>query len=51
MKYLIDKLIEKHMNSNMKFPSLGDRKTVSTEYGNKIKQEEKQAIASYRTAE
>ena len=51
MKNLIDKLIEKHMDSNMEFATLSNRKTVSNEYGDKIKQEEKETIAYYRTAE
>ncbi len=51
MKNLIDKLIEKHMDPNMEFVTLSNRKTASNDYGDKIKQEEKETIAHYRIAE
>lgn len=46
MKNLIDKLIEKHMNLKIEFPTLSNRKTVSNEYGDKIQQEEQETIGS-----
>ncbi len=51
MKNLIDKLIEKHINPNMEFATLSIRMAVSNEYGDKIKQEEKETIAHYRIVE
>ena len=51
MKNLIDKLIEKHMAPNIKFATLSKRRTISSEYGDKIKKKEKDTIAYYRTAE
>ena len=42
MKNLIDKLIEKHMDTNIEFATLSNRKPVPNEYGDKIKQEEKE---------
>jgi hypothetical protein len=50
MKNLIDKLIEKHIDPNIEFATLSNRKTVSNVYGDKIKQEEKETIAHYRTS-
>ena len=50
MKNLIDKLIEKHMDPDIEFTTLSNRKSVSNDYGDNIKQEEKEKIAHYRTS-